>query len=270
MKNNLKKLANEIRISILKTVYKTSHGHIGGSLSCADILCSLYFGDIINFSKRNQNSNLRDRFFLSKGHATVALYVTLQKLGMFSKESLSSYAKNNSYFATHTSKKIPGVEFDTGSLGHGLGVACGLAFSAKLKKEKFHIFCLISDGELFEGSIWEALIFASNNFLNNLTIIIDNNHQIVMDKTEKNLNLEPIFIKMKSFNFNCYEIDGHNLNALVKTLKKTKNTKNINCNLVICNTIKGKGISFMEKNTKWHHAIPNKNEYEIAIKELKK
>tara|TARA_B100001287_G_C22607012_1_gene493237 strand:+ start:268 stop:1083 length:816 start_codon:yes stop_codon:yes gene_type:complete len=266
---NLKKISKEIRILILNLIYKASHGHIGGSMSCVDILCALYFGGILNFNKKNYKNKNRDRFFLSKGHATAAIYSTLCKVGMFSENLLYSYSKNNSYFATHTSKKIPGVEFDTGSLGHGLGVASGLAYSAKLKNENFHIFCLISDGELFEGSIWEALIFASNNYLNNLTIIIDNNHQIVMDKTEKNLRLEPIKSKMKSFNFNCYEIDGHNVKKIVETLNKTKISNNKKCNIVICNTVKGKGISFMEKETRWHHAVPTKEEYLSALKELK-
>ena len=175
--------------------------------------------------------------------------------------------KNNSYLATHTSSNVPGIEFDTGSLGHGLGVSCGLAYSKKLKKKNNQIFCLISDGELFEGSVWEAIIFASNFKLSNLTILIDNNKQIVMDKLNKNMNFDSVYKKMKSFDFNCYNVDGHNINNIIKILKKSR-SKRQKTNVVICNTIKGKGVSFMEGNTRWHHAIPNAEEYEEALRGL--
>ncbi len=264
---NYEKLAKKIRKDIIKTIYNSSHGHIGGSLSCTDILVALYFGGILNLNKKNLKNENRDYFIMSKGHATAAIYSILYNLDIISKRDLNSYGKNNSYLSTHTSSSVPGIEFDTGSLGHGLGVSCGLAYSNKLKKKNNQIFCLISDGELFEGSIWEAIIFASNFKLNNLTILIDNNQQIVMDKLNKNLNFDSVYKKMKSFDFNCYDVDGHNIKNIIKILKKSK-LKRQKTNVVICNTIKGKGVSFMEGNTKWHHAIPSAKEFEIALREL--
>ncbi len=266
---NYKNIANKIRNNIIEIVYNASHGHIGGSLSCVEILVALYFGNILKLNKNNLERPNRNRFIMSKGHATAAIYSTLYNLRVISEEVLNTYGKNDSYLATHTSSKVPGIEFDTGSLGHGLGIACGLAYSCKLKKRNNQIYCLISDGELFEGSIWEAIIFASNFSLNNLTIIIDNNKQIVMDKLSNNLNFDDLLKKMNSFKFNCFEVDGHNINSIIKALEKSK-IKRSKTNVVICNTIKGKGISFMEGNLRWHHAIPNKEEYLIAKSELSK
>ena len=264
---NYNKIANKIRKNILEIIYNSASGHIGGSLSCVDILVALYFGDILKINKKNLTTPNRNRFIMSKGHATAAIYSTLYNSGIISKKILDTYGKNNSYLATHTSSKVPGIEFDTGSLGHGLGIACGLAYSSKLKKLNNQIYCLISDGELFEGSIWEAIIFASNLKLNNLTIIIDNNKQIVMDKLSDKLKFDFLFKKMDSFNFNCFEVDGHNIDSLLKVLKKSKIKRN-RTNVIICNTIKGKGISFMEGNLKWHHSIPNQEEFMIAKNEL--
>ena len=210
----------------------------------------------------------RDRLIVSKGHASVAYYSVLTKLGFISKKKLATYCRNNTHLATHLSSKVPGVEFDTGSLGHGLGVSCGIAFSAKRDKKKYKIACLISDGELYEGSTWEALLFASHHQLVNLTIIIDRNKQIVMDKTEDCIKIDPLKPKLKSFGYKVFEINGHNFNQLNKTFDKIKKKKFSKPVVIIANTIKGKGISFMEKNVKWHHAIPQKKEYIKAINEL--
>ena len=176
---NFPKISKEIRKLILNTIYDSKAGHIGGSLSCVDILISLYFGDFLRFNAKDPNMENRDRLIVSKGHASVAYYSVLTKLGFISKKKLATYCRNNTHLATHLSSKVPGVEFDTGSLGHGLGVSCGIAFSAKRDKKKYKIACLISDGELYEGSTWEALLFASHHQLVNLTIIIDRNKQIV-------------------------------------------------------------------------------------------
>ena len=160
------------------------------------------------------------------------------------------------------------MEFDTGSLGHGLGIGCGLAYSARLNKEKYKTYVLISDGELYEGSTWEALLFANNFKLNNLIIIVDRNKQIVMDKTEDCMILDPVADKLRSFGFNTIETDGHSIKKLNEVFKKIKKLKNIKPTAIIANTIKGKGVSFMEGNVKWHHSVPNQEEYEKAKAEL--
>ena len=265
---NFPKISKEIRKLILNTIYDSKAGHVGGSLSCVDILISLYFGDFLRFNAKDPNMENRDRLIVSKGHASVAYYSVLTKLGFISKKKLATYCRNNTHLATHLSSKVPGVEFDTGSLGHGLGVSCGIAFSAKRDKKKYKIACLISDGELYEGSTWEALLFASHHQLVNLTIIIDRNKQIVMDKTEDCIKIDPLKPKLKSFGYKVFEINGHNFNQLNKTFDKIKNKKFSKPVVIIANTIKGKGISFMEKNVKWHHAIPQAKEYIKALNEL--
>jgi len=266
--NFLKEISIKIRKSILKTIYNAKSGHIGGSLSCADILISLYFGKHLKFDIKKPELESRDRLIVSKGHATAAYYSVLAHLGFIKYSELSTYCKNNTRLATHLSERVPGVEFDTGSLGHGLGIACGLAFSAKIDKKKYKVFALISDGELYEGSVWEALLFASHHKLNNLTIIIDRNKQIVMDKTEDCIKIDPLKKKLTAFGYKVHEINGHSFIDLDKVFMKIKSKKNSVLNIVIANTIKGKGISFMEKNLKWHHAVPQKEEFEKAMEEL--
>ncbi len=272
MKKNKHKFLQEtsvkIRKSILKTIYNAKSGHLGGSLSCVDILISLYFGKNLKFDIKKPKIEARDRLIVSKGHATAAYYSVLAHLGFIKLSELNTYCKNNTRLATHLSKMVPGVEFDTGSLGHGLGIACGLAFSARLDKKKYKVFALISDGELYEGSIWEALLFASSHKLKNLITIIDRNKQIVMDKTEDCIKIDPLKKKLISFGYKVYEINGHSFKDLEKTFSKIKFDKSHSPNVIIANTIKGKGVSFMEKNLKWHHAIPTKEEFEKAIKEL--
>jgi transketolase len=265
---NYTEKAKEIRKSILKMVFEAKTGHIGGSMSCVDILVSLFYGKHLIFNSKKPKLVSRDRLIISKGHATAAFYSILAHLGYIKKSELKTYCKNNTRLATHLSQKVPGVEFDTGSLGHGLGVACGIAFSARLDKKKYKTFALISDGELYEGSIWEALLFAGHHKLTNLVIIIDRNKQIVMDKTEDCIKLNPLEKKIKSFGYSTVSINGHSYNDLNKTFKKIKKKKLKKPLVIIANTIKGKGVSFMEKNIKWHHAVPKKEEYNNAVKEL--
>jgi len=262
------KLSKKIRRTILNTIYVAKTGHIGGSLSCIDILISLYYGKNLKFNPKNPNFKNRDRLIVSKGHATAAYYSILAHLGFIKFSELKTYCKNKTRLAVHLSGKVPGVEFDTGSLGHGLGLACGLAYSAKIDKKKYKTFVLLSDGELYEGSVWEALLFASHHKLNNLTIIIDRNYQIVMDKTEDCIKLNPLSKKLKSFGYNTVEINGHSHKDLNNTFKKIRNMKSSKPTIIVANTIKGKGISFMEKNVKWHHSVPTEEEYHKAIKEL--
>lgn len=266
---NFIKISKQIRSLILNMIYNSKSGHIGGSFSCVDILVSLYYGKNIKFNPKKPNFKDRDRLIVSKGHASAALYSVLSSLGYFNKKELNKYCKNNTRLATHLNKAVPGVEFDTGSLGHGLGVGCGIAYSAKLDKKKYKVFVLISDGELYEGSTWEALIFANNHKLNNLVLIVDRNKQIVMDKTEECMVLNPVQEKFKSFGFKTISTDGHSIKKLNKIFKKIKNSKTLNPTVVIANTIKGKGVSFMEGNVKWHHSVPNLQEFKKANQELK-
>ena len=265
---DLKLISKKIRKTILNTIYTAKTGHIGGSLSCVDILISLYFGKHLKFDPKKPKLEDRDRLIVSKGHATAAYYSVLAHLGFIKISELQTYCRNNTRLATHLSGSVPGVEFDTGSLGHGLGIACGLAYSAKIDKKKYKVFALISDGELYEGSVWEALLFASHYKLNNLVIIVDRNNQIVMDKTEDCIKLNPLEKKFKSFGYKTFQVNGHSFKDLDKVFKKIRKKKNSPPTVVIANTIKGKGISFMEKNVKWHHAVPQKEEFEKALKEL--
>ena len=265
---NYIKISKDIRRSILNMIYNSKSGHIGGSFSCVDILISLFYGKNIKFNPKKPNLKNRDRLIVSKGHASVAFYSVLSSLGFFNKNELKKYCKNNTRLATHLNKEVPGVEFDTGSLGHGLGVGCGLAYSAKLDNKSYKTFVLISDGELYEGSTWEALIFANNFKLNNLVIIVDRNKQIVMDKTEDCMILDPIVDKFKSFGFKTVITDGHSIKKLNRVFNKIKKTKTKKPIVVIANTVKGKGVSFMEGNVKWHHSVPNNEEYDKAKIEL--
>ena len=270
MLKKYKKISKSIRRTILDTIYIAKHGHIGGSFSCIDILIALYFGKFLKYNPKKPNLKDRDRFILSKGHATAGFFSLLAHLGYISFTELKTYCRNNSRLGSHPSHLIPGVEHDTGSLGHGLGIACGIAYSAKLDSKKYKTYVLISDGELYEGSTWEALLFANHYNLNNLIIIIDRNSQIVMDHTEDCMKLNPLEKKIKSFGFMTKTINGHSYNELIKTFKKINTIKLSKPFVLIANTVKGKGVSFMEKNVKWHHAVPVENEYKLAIEELKK
>lgn len=265
---NYYNIANSIRKSILKIIFEAKTGHLGGSLSCVDILVVLFFGKILKFNAKKPDLKTRDRIIVSKGHATAAFYSILAELGYIKKLELKSYCKNNTRLATHLSKKVPGVEADTGSLGHGLGIACGIAYSAKIDKKKYWTYVLISDGELYEGSVWEALLFAGHHYLRNLIVIVDRNNQIVLDKTEECIKLNPLKNKFKSFGFETFEVNGHSFKDLEKIFKKIKKIKSNKPKIVIANTIKGKGVSFMEKNIRWHHSVPQEHEYIKAVNEL--
>ena len=262
----LKKLSKKIRSTILEIIYNAKTGHIGGSFSCIDILIVLFFKKIIFFDPKKPKLQNRDRFILSKGHATAALYSLFAYLKYISFKELKTYCKNNSRLGTHPSHLVPGVEIETGSLGHGLPIACGIAYAALKDKKQYKVFVLISDGELFEGSVWESFIFASHQNLNNLIIIIDNNNQIVMDYSRDAGDLNNLKKRLSTFNFVVEEIDGHDYSILEKVLKKSK--KNNKPTIILANTVKGKGVSFMEKNKKWHHSVPSNEEYIMAKREI--
>jgi len=271
MKNNnnveTEGLAKSIRKHALNMTQKGESSHIGSILSIVDILAVLY-GGFLNIDPKNPRWSKRDRFILSKGHAGAGVYAALAETGFFSVSKLSTHYQDGSDLSGHVShKNVPGVELSTGSLGHGLSVGTGLAKSAKLRNESQRVIVLCSDGECDEGSIWEAALFSSHHKLNNLILIIDYNKIQSLDLVENTIALEPFNDKWESFGWNVMNIDGHNyrqignaLNQSLKTLDKPS--------VIIANTVKGKGISFMENKVLWHYRSPQGDEYNRAMEEL--
>lgn len=240
-----------LRRQVIRCIKATRRGHIGSAMSLIEILRVLY-DDILKFKSKNPNWDKRDYFILSKGHGCLALYSILADKGFFHESHLDTTCTPNSILGGHPeSYKIPGVEASTGSLGHGLPIAVGIAIANKVKKKKNRIYVLIGDGELNEGSNWEAMMSATKHNLDNLTIIMDYNKIQSYGKTKDVLNLEPVKDKIKSFNLNVAEVNGHNLKNLKKQFKLFKKSKKTN--FLICHTTKGKGISFAENNPFWHH-----------------
>ncbi len=261
----LNKKSKEIRkISLqINSLSKTSH--LGGVLSMSDIISVLFF-KILNFDKKSIFSKNRNRFILSKGHACLGIYVVLFLKKIILKNTLMNYGKNSSKLMTHISHKVPGIEFSTGSLGHGLPFAAGKAYYAKINNKKWDTFCLLSDGELNEGSNWEALLFASHHKLNNLIIIIDYNKIQSFGKTNDVINLEPLFDKLTSLNLHVIEIDGHNVKEIDRAFRVNTNNKT---KIIIANTIKGYGVKFLENKLEWHYKSLSINQLDKAIEILK-
>jgi len=257
-----------LRKKILETALNAGKGHVPPAFSWVEIGMALFYGKILNFNSKNKIFNQRDRFLLSKGHGCLTLYAILSDLNFFSKKELKKFAGDGSMLAGHPDENIPGIEISSGSLGHGLGVGCGMALSAKKNKEKWKTFVLLGDAECQEGSIWEALIFASKHKLNNLITLVDRNKLGSTDFTESNAPLEPLKSKFINFGMDVYEIDGHDTLKLIKLLKRINILKNKKPKVVICNTIKGKGVSFMENSKYWHHQLPNKEQAKMAYEEL--
>ena len=258
-----KKISKNLRINILQLSHQAKSSHIGGCLSIVEILTILYNNILRGFSLRKKK--FKDTFILSKGHACLALYCMLYEKKILGKKTLFSYGKNNSLLMSHASHHIPGVNFSTGSLGHGLPVAIGSALSAKLEKKNRKVFVLISDGELNEGTTWEALMFAAHHKLDNLCVIIDYYKMQSLTFVSNTIELEPLRKKIESFGCEVKSVNGHNFIQLKKAFKLKNKYKP---RVVIANTIKGKGISFMEKNIAWHYKSPNANELKRALKEV--
>ena len=251
------KIIKSIKSNILQLSHKAKSSHIGGCLSIVDILVVL-FNSIL---RKKSGKKFKDSFILSKGHACLALYCTLFEKGILSK----SYGENNTLLMSHASHHVPGIKFSTGSLGHGLPVAIGSALSAKKDKNDRKVYVLISDGELNEGTTWEALMFAAHHKLNNLCVIIDYNKLQSLTFVSETIKIEPLAQKITSFGCEVKNINGHNILQLKKALKlKNKNKPRV----IIANTIKGKGVSFMENNIEWHYKSPNLNQLKTSIKEI--
>lgn len=248
-------------------VYSAKSGHPGGSLSSTDILTVLYFHEM-NINKENIKDENRDRFVLSKGHASPVLYATLAEKGIINKEELKTFRNIESNLQGHPDmKKTPGVEMTTGSLGQGLAAANGMAISAKLGNKPYRVYCLVGDGEIQEGEIWEALMASSQYKLDNLCLIIDNNNLQIDGQVDKVMSIYPLEEKLNSFGFETITIEGNSIPEIIKAFEHAKTVKG-KPTAIIAKTVKGKGVSFMENNAKWHGKAPSEEEYNTAMKEL--
>ncbi len=263
----LEKIAKKIRKDIIEEVYSAQSGHPGGSLSIADILTVLYFRQM-NIDPSNPNWEDRDRCVLSKGHCSPALYSCLANRGFFPIEDLKTFRNINSYLQGHPDKnKVPGVDMTTGSLGQGLSSANGMAISAKMDKKDYRVYCILGDGEIEEGQIWEAAMAASKYKLDNLCVIVDNNNLQIDGTIEEVMSSYPIDEKFKSFGFQIINIDGHNIEEIINAFEVAENVKG-KPTCIIAKTIKGKGIDFMENQVSWHGKAPNEEQYNQALKNL--
>lgn len=267
-KEILKKLCKENRQNVVKMVYNAQSGHIGGALSAADIMTVLYHKcmNICPKWTKSKDFKNRDRFVLSKGHASSILYSVLAQLGYFPKEELMTFRILGSRLQGHPVPICPGIDVATGSLGQGLSIACGIASGLKLDKNPANVFCLMGDGELQEGNVWEAFMNGAHRKLDNLVAIIDRNRLQIDGCTENIKTLDNLAEKIKAFNWDVIEIDGHNLDEIFDAIEKAKS--NPKQTVIIANTTKGKGVSFMENNAGWHGKAPDKESYERALAEL--
>lgn len=266
--NKLKDLSCENRQNVIKMVYEAQSGHIGGSLSACDIMTVLFnkcMKHAVN-GKTSSDYQSRDRFVLSKGHASPVYYSVLAQVGFIPKSELKTFRKFGARLQGHPSLCCPGVEVASGSLGQGLSIACGIAMSLKLDENPARVYVLLGDGEMQEGSVWEALMQAAHRHLNNLTAIIDRNRLQIDGNTECVMSLDNLPDKLKSFNWNVLEIDGHNIQEIYEAIEESKLSDKPT--LIVANTIKGKGVSFMENNAGWHGKAPNKEDFEKAMLEL--
>ena len=264
----LKKIANSIRISIIEQVYEAGSGHPGGALSIADIMAVLYFNQM-NIDSKDEKSNLRDRLVLSKGHAVAALYGALAEKGYIEKEELKTFRKLGSRLQGHPDmEKLPGLDMSTGSLGQGLSIANGMAIASKMDSLGCRIYCILGDGEIEEGQIWEAAMTANKYHLDNLCVILDFNGLQIDGTVEEVKALDCLRSKWESFGFNVISCNGNDIEMLISSFEQAKQTKGMP-SIIIAETIKGKGVSFMENKAEWHGKAPNEEEYNRAMKELK-
>ena len=256
----------EYRKKILKYIVKANAGHTGGSLSCIDILNVLY-NDVMNVGPENIQSPDRDRYIQSKGHCVEALFVVLADKGFFPETDLETLCKYQSHYIGHPTRKVNGVEQNTGALGHGLPLSVGTALAAQMDDKDYRVFTVLGDGELPEGSNWEAALTAAHYKLDNLCAIIDNNKLQITGATKDVCNTDPIDKKFESFGWEVRHVNAHDFNELKKTFDALPFAKE-KPSLIIAHTVKGKGISYMENEIKWHHGVPGKDEYELALNEL--
>jgi len=265
----LKQKAKEFRKEIIELVYKAQSGHPGGSLSEIDVLTALYFHKL-KIDPSNPNWEGRDRFVLSKGHASPGLYVVLADKGYFPKSELEGFRKINRMLQGHPELSTPGVDFAGGSLGQGISFAVGIALALRLDKKISKVYVMIGDGESQEGSVWEASMAAAFHKLDNLVGILDKNQVQETGKTKDVMDIGNVVLKWQAFGWNVIEINGHDMNEVVEALDKASKNKNGKPTMIISNTIKGKGVSFMELNYKFHGKAPNEEEYKKAMEDIEK
>ncbi len=264
----LQKIANDVRKGIVTGVHSAKAGHPGGSLSAADMFTFLYFEEL-NIDPADPDKEDRDRFVLSKGHTAPGLYSTLAHRGFFPVEDLTTLRKLGSYLQGHPCIHIPGVDMSSGSLGQGISAAVGMALGAKMDQKDFRVYTLLGDGEIEEGQVWEAAMFAGHRKLDNLVVIVDNNNLQIDGTIEEVCSPYPIDKKFEAFNFHVINIDAHNFDEIRAALKEARETKGMpTC--IVMHSLKGKGVSFMENECDWHGKAPNDEEYAIAMADLEK
>ena len=262
---NFESKAKNIRKNIVEMVYSAQSGHPGGSLSIVDILTVLYFKEL-RVDVNNPHSENRDRLVLSKGHCSPALYSVLAEKGFIPQKDLISFRKIDSYLQGHPDmKKIPGVDMTSGSLGQGLSVSNGMALAGKLDKKDYRVYCILGDGEIEEGQVWEAAMTCSHYQLDNVCVIVDHNNLQIDGAIDEVMNSKPIDKKFESFGFNVIVIDGHNYENIAEAFDRAKECKE-KPTAIIANTTKGKGVSFMENQVGWHGKAPNEEQYQQAMK----
>ncbi|MEX2093362.1 MAG: transketolase [Pirellulales bacterium] len=255
------------RLDLLRYIVHAGAGHTGGSLSCVDILNVLY-NRVLRVSPETFDDSNRDRYIQSKGHSVEALYVVLADRGFFPKEQLETLCRYRSPFVGHPTRKVPGIEMNTGALGHGLPICVGLALAGKMDAAPYRVFTLLGDGELAEGSNWEAAMAAAHYELDNLTAILDHNTLQITGHTRDVCSNEPIDEKFRAFGWQVRTVDGHDFDALTDALTRAPESGKPTC--IIANTVKGRGVSFMENVVKWHHGVPGDEEYQQAVAELER
>ncbi len=264
----LSQKSSELRLHILNAALKAGKGHVPPAFSWVEIGVALFYGGHLSFRPSEPKWEGRDRFILSKGHGCLTLYAILADLGFIPKEALDSFCQPGNVLAGHPDTNIPGVEVISGSLGHGLGVSAGLALGAKLNSQSWNVVTVMGDGECQEGSVWEAAMFASHHRLDNLVAVIDRNQLGATSFTEKNLTLEPLENRWEAFGWDVVSIDGHSfeeLNRVFSSIGHRTSTKPL---LVLAETVKGKGVSFMESSVDWHHRLPKGDEVKDALRQL--
>ena len=260
-------IATKVRKEGISAIHNANSGHVGGAFSVTDILVTLYF-DKMNIDPQNPRWDDRDRFVLSKGHCTAAIYPVLALRGFFPVDDLKSFRKIDSYLSGHIEMKhVPGVDMSAGSLGQGLSVACGMALAGKATGKNYRTYAVCGDGEIEEGQIWEAAMAAGHYKLDNLTAFVDNNGLQIDDTCENLMNINPIDEKFKSFGWHVINIDGHDYAQISDAIDEAQKTKG-KPTMIVAKTLKGKGVSFMENNLKWHGSPPSDDEYEMAMGEL--
>lgn len=265
--NEMKQLCQSFRKEIIDMVYNAKSGHTAGPLGAVEQYVALYFGDVLKYNPKNPKWEKRDRIVISNGHYAPLIYLVLAEAGFFDKQILKTFRNFESILQGHPNKKIPGIETSSGPVGEGLSQAIGICLASKLNKNPHQVYCLMGDGEQQEGSVWEAVMFAAKYKLDNLICLIDRNQIQIDGRTEDVMPIEPLKAKYESFNWNVIEVDGHNLKEIINAINKAKFI-NDNPTVIICNTLAGKGVSFIENKSEWHGKSISDDEYAKIQNEL--